>query len=172
MFKKKKRKFRYEYNVMVINEIYKLRLDLNTHYYTASCLHAVFATACNASDIWTLCIVFFSSFRHVKTLPSGCSCFLCSKFVGCLLTALNIYYSIKGFTLAVHIYSSWYAERVNKKELSPLDELYSVKPLLGVGRLRGLLAGPNLWPSLWKHWGVVRQWHQFLVLQLFLLSRP
>lgn len=33
---------------------------------------------------------------------------------GYLLTALNIYYSVKGFTLAVHIYSSWYAERVSK----------------------------------------------------------
>ncbi len=53
-------------------------------------------TACKNIALWT----FLSSVHHV-----------CS---GYLLTALNIYYSVKSFTLAVHIYSSWYAERVRK----------------------------------------------------------
>lgn len=54
------------------------------------------------------------------------------------LTALDIYYSIKVFTLAVHIYSSWYAERVNKKYCLVLTSYYSVEPLVEVRRLRGL----------------------------------
>lgn len=58
-------------------------------------------------------------------------------------------------------------EWVNKKNCFLLTSFYSLEPLLGVGRLSGLSDALNLWPRLWKHWGVGRLWHQCLVLQLF-----
>ena len=76
----------------------------------------------------------------MKTLPSGCSFFsmlhVCS---GCLLTAFYIYYSVKAFTLALHIYSSWYTGQASKyKELPALDELL----LSGVSSKGRTVKGP------------------------------
>lgn len=41
-----------------------------------------------------------------KDLGAFCENIVCS---GYHLAARNIYYSVKGFTLVVHIYSSWFA---------------------------------------------------------------
>ncbi len=81
-------------------------------------------------------------------------------------TALKLSHLLFTFTLTDTL-KKW----VNKKNCLLLTSYDSVEPLPGVGRLRGLSASPNLRLTLWKHCGVVRQWHQLLVLQLFLLSR-